>query len=170
MTSTNEASGRSHIVVGMDGSSQSLAALRWAAGYAMLMDAELELVHVPAIEPSEMYGVTVGLRDTITKEARETLTDLVTATIGSSGGSSTWRLHIAEGLPGAVLVKRSAQADLLVLGTGEHTGLRRLVTGSVSHYCLSHARSPVVAVPAGALPPGHSGSTGPPAMLADSRS
>jgi nucleotide-binding universal stress UspA family protein len=35
-----------------------------------------------------------------------------------------------------------------VVGTQEHTGLRRAVAGSVSHYCLSHADVPVVAVPA----------------------
>jgi nucleotide-binding universal stress UspA family protein len=35
-----------------------------------------------------------------------------------------------------------------VVGTGEHTGVRRLLEGSVSHYCLSHAACPVVAVPA----------------------
>ena len=36
---------------------------------------------------------------------------------------------------------------LLVVGTKEHSGLRRAVSGSVSHYCLSHAEVPVVAVP-----------------------
>jgi nucleotide-binding universal stress UspA family protein len=36
---------------------------------------------------------------------------------------------------------------VLVVGTREHTGLRRAVAGSVSHYCLSHAGVPVVAVP-----------------------
>ena len=34
------------------------------------------------------------------------------------------------------------------MGTREHAGLRRLLSGSVSHYCLSHAVCPVVAVPA----------------------
>ena len=37
---------------------------------------------------------------------------------------------------------------LLVVGTREHVGLGRLLTSSVSHYCLSHALCPVVAVPA----------------------
>ena len=39
-----------------------------------------------------------------------------------------------------------------MLGTREHTGLRRAVVGSVSHYCLSHAVPPVVAVPADVEP------------------
>jgi hypothetical protein len=37
---------------------------------------------------------------------------------------------------------------LLVVGTREHVGLARLVSGSVSRYCLSHAQCLVVIVPA----------------------
>jgi nucleotide-binding universal stress UspA family protein len=36
----------------------------------------------------------------------------------------------------------------LVVGTRDHVGLGRLFAGSISHYCLSHASCPVVAVPA----------------------
>ena len=61
-----------------------------------------------------------------------------------------WMLTFAEGNAGEVLVRLGENADveLLVVGTQEHTGLRRAVLGSVSHYCLSHAGCPVVAVPA----------------------
>lgn len=150
MTAKDGVARRSHLVVGLDDSEQSVTALRWAAGYAALTQSELELVHAWAIEPSEMYGVTVGLREGAAAEARETMTDLVTRTIGASGDSCRWRMNIVEGKPGPVLVQRSAGADLLVLGTGEHTGVGRLVSGSVSHYCLSHAQLPVVAVPTNA--------------------
>jgi hypothetical protein len=36
---------------------------------------------------------------------------------------------------------------VLVVGTHEHLGLGRVLHGSVSHYVLSHAPCPVVAVP-----------------------
>ena len=39
-------------------------------------------------------------------------------------------------------------AQLLALGAREHTGIGRLLAGSVSHYCLSHSAVPVAAVPA----------------------
>ena len=45
-------------------------------------------------------------------------------------------------------MRRSKDAKLVVVGTREHVGLDRLLAGSVSHYCLSHAACPVVAVPA----------------------
>ena len=43
---------------------------------------------------------------------------------------------------------RASRQIVVGLGTGAHTGLRRLAAGSVSHYCLAHALRPVVAVPA----------------------
>ena len=42
----------------------------------------------------------------------------------------------------------SVGTALLVVGTKEHVGISRIVAGSISHYCLSHAQCPVVAVPA----------------------
>jgi nucleotide-binding universal stress UspA family protein len=100
-----------------------------------------------------MYGPTAAIRETVMPDLRERLTDLVTTAIGPSTGTATWTLDIIQGEPGPTLVERARGARLLVLGTGEHAGVRRLVTGSVSHYCLSHAHGPVVAVPARATSP-----------------
>jgi len=54
---------------------------------------------------------------------------------------------VHEGGAGPVLVAKAHGARMLVVGTHEHTGLRRAVSGSVSHYALAHADLPVVAVP-----------------------
>jgi nucleotide-binding universal stress UspA family protein len=59
-----------------------------------------------------------------------------------------WLIQFATGEPGPVLVRQSRDSQLLVVGTREHVGLGRLLVGSISHYCLSHASGPVVAVPA----------------------
>jgi nucleotide-binding universal stress UspA family protein len=58
-----------------------------------------------------------------------------------------WTLEFVLDDPGPALVTRSAEAALLVVGTHEHVGLARLVSGSVSRYCLSHAKCPTVIVP-----------------------
>lgn len=50
------------------------------------------------------------------------------------------------GTPGAVLVRRSSEAQLLALGASRR--ISRLIRGSVGHYCLSHSRTPIVAIPA----------------------
>jgi nucleotide-binding universal stress UspA family protein len=68
--------------------------------------------------------------------------------LGQNTAEPRWTLDVQPGAPGPVHVERSRGALVLVVGTQEHTGLRRAVAGSVSHYCLSHADVPVVAVPA----------------------
>ena len=57
-------------------------------------------------------------------------------------------IQFAQGEVGPVLVHQAEHAALLIVGTREHVGLGRLLAGSVSHFCLSHALCPVVAVPA----------------------
>ena len=103
-------------------------------------------------------------------DARARATRWVLDTLGGTAAGLRWTLETAEGAPGPVLVARSRGARLLVLGTREHIGLRRAVVGSVSHYCLSHAVPPVVAVPADIVPTatagsGHGGMTAPPPLL-----
>ncbi len=58
-----------------------------------------------------------------------------------------WTLEFVLDDPGRALAARSAEAALLVVGTHEHVGLARLTSGSVSRYCLSHAKCPTVIVP-----------------------
>ena len=63
---------------------------------------------------------------------------------GVRGGIASPRLilQFASGDAGNILVQQSQDARLLVVGTREHAGLGRLLSGSVSHYCLSHAVCP----------------------------
>jgi nucleotide-binding universal stress UspA family protein len=69
------------------------------------------------------------------------------------GTDVRWTLEVIQGAPGPALVARSATAQLLVLGTGEYAGLRRIALGPVSRYCMSHARPPVLTVPATGVVP-----------------
>jgi nucleotide-binding universal stress UspA family protein len=147
MTTYAEHTDRARVVVGVDDSPQSEAAVRWAAADAAATHAQLDLVHVWTLEPSDMYGPTGEIRDAVLPDQRKRLVDMVTAAIGPSTGPAAWTLDIVQGLPGPTLVRRARRAALLVVGTGEHAGVRRLVNGSVSHYCLSHAHGPVVAIP-----------------------
>jgi hypothetical protein len=69
-------------------------------------------------------------------------------TFDRDGTDLRWNLHVVQGTPGALPVSRSAGAKLLVLGTGDHTGLPLATAGSIGQHCLSHAALPVMAVPA----------------------
>ena len=138
------------IVVGVDLSRSASAAVLWAAEQARATARTLRAINAVDISPAfnmelGMGAVAkpmdAGALDTAYREA-------VTAVFDSVHPESGWRLQFFSGEPGPVLVAESSAAALLVVGTKEHAGVTRLVSGSVSHYCLSHAPCPVVAVPA----------------------
>jgi nucleotide-binding universal stress UspA family protein len=95
-----------------------------------------------------MAGATGLYARTATSDARARATRFVSDTLGADAERTRWVLEVRQGRPGHVLADLSGEAALLVVGTGDHVGLRRVLLGSVSHYCLSHAACPVVAVPA----------------------
>jgi nucleotide-binding universal stress UspA family protein len=82
------------------------------------------------------------------EEIQESYRQAITAVFDAGSPDPDWIMQFASGDTGQVLVRQSKDARLLVVGTREHVGLGRLLTSSVSHYCLSHALCPVVAVPA----------------------
>ena len=125
---------RNEIVVGLDDSRSSKAALDWAAEQARSVGAVLRAVHVL----DWPYGL----------ELQDSYRRWITAVFDAISPRPEWILQFASGSAGEVLIRQSLDARLLVVGTREHVGMGRLLTGSVSHYILSHAACPVVAVPA----------------------
>jgi nucleotide-binding universal stress UspA family protein len=140
-----------NVVVGLDTSPAAAEALRWAARYARAVGADLHAVHAFLWSEREAVPLPTDptMRDISGKPLRPVQPpediDQLFASVKPEPG---WTLKCFLGDPGPVLRSRAIDADLLVVGTGEHVGLGRLLVGSVSHYCLSHAKCPVVAVPA----------------------
>jgi nucleotide-binding universal stress UspA family protein len=83
-------------------------------------------------------------RENLSAQIRAAITEI----FGEIAPKDDWSLEFAMGKSGQVLVDVSRHSRLLVVGTGEHVGLGRIMLGSTSHYCLGHASCPVVAVPA----------------------
>jgi len=141
------------IVVGLDDSAASQAAHRWAAAYAHTTGKALRAVHVLdwpiGLNPS---AVKSGTRLYVPKQdiaepywrGRHRIFDDTSSQDGSV-------LQFAQGDVGDVLVRLSANADLLLVGIREPVRDRPHLAGSVSHYCISYASCPVVTVP-GLLP------------------
>lgn len=155
----------SEIVVGLDISLASQAALAWAASHARTTGAELRAVHAVQLLPPSAMLASVGWLsvptsqvggDRVDKAYRNTVTAMWETVQPERG----WRLEFYHADPGRLLVAESAHAVLLVIGTREHVGWGRILNGSISHYCLSHAVCPVIAVPP-AVTPAHDSEPGP---------
>ena len=148
----------SEIVVGLDLSPSARAAISWAAEQARATGQALRAVHVIHIAPAYsmalgMGGVPMSIEPS---EIEAPYREAVAAVFDSVQPDAGWQLKFVSGEVGPSLVAESIAAALLVVGTKEHVGIGRLVFGSVSHYCLSHAQCPMVAVPA----PRDQGATG----------
>jgi len=143
------------VLVGVDDSESSRAALAWAARYARALDAQLVALHVRDVRQDSLLsaGQAWSAGAVYTDPGRlpddAKAVEVMFAGIDARPG---WRLDTGVGSAGPELIRACEAADLLVVGTHEHTGLGRVVTGSVSHYCLTHATKPVVAVPPASIP------------------
>ena len=139
---------RNEIIVGLDDSPSSRAALQWAAQQALQAGTLLRAIHVFDLP----YGMSsVGWEDIprLTQEEIEgAYRTRITKVFEHIDPRPDWSMEFVRGDAGPVLVRESKDAQLLVVGTRDHVGLGRLFAGSISHYCLSHASCPVVAVPA----------------------
>lgn len=140
----------SSILVGLDLSPSGRAALQWAAQQARLTARKLVAINAvpipPGLAPIGVLAMSeTGMDESMIDPAyREAIHAVWESVLPERGGH--WSL--SSMMPdGPALVRRSAEATLLVVGTHEHVGLARLVSGSVSRYCLSHAQCPIVIVP-----------------------
>ena len=140
------------IVVGLDESSSSRAALQWAARQATATGTVLRAVHVIdwpyGLDEADVTSSDSTGRILTHDEIEALYRSRITRLFDEVSPRPDWLIQFAVGEVGQVLVHQAEHAALLVVGTREHVGLGRLLTGSVSHYCLSHALCPVVAVPA----------------------
>lgn len=147
---TNETAAPGSVVVALDESSQSRRALAWAAGYARSAGLGLHAVHVVRYDFGAPESWSPGLRGvmhTVSAPALDGTRAAVQGLFEAEHPRSSWTLTHLDGPAGPTIVRFADLAGLLVVGTREHTGVERILVGSVSHYCMSHATCPVVAVP-----------------------
>jgi nucleotide-binding universal stress UspA family protein len=131
-----------NVVVGVDGSADSLVAVRWAEQYAVLTDADLTLVtawHWPT-----SYGVPMAWEGWDPAVDAEQVAGKAAADL--SLPPDRVHQHVECGAAGDVLVRSSRDASVLVVGTRGHGTLTAAAIGSVSSYCVHHGHCPVVVV------------------------
>lgn len=132
------------VVVGVDGSANSVRSLRWAADEARARGVALELVHAWTGMVSPIVGLPLVVPlDDLEKAAQHELAR--TAEAVDLTGLEVVR-HVVEGTPAGVLVDRSRSAGVIVVGSRGRGGLTAVLLGSTSRHLLHHAAAPVVVV------------------------
>jgi nucleotide-binding universal stress UspA family protein len=135
-------------LVGIDGSAPSAAALRWAAHEASSRGVGLRVVHAFASPP---LVDDIG-RSLDWEEAHRAVEDAHRAAEKVASELHV-RSQVVLGSPSETLIRRSAEAGLVVLGKRGRGGFRDLLAGSVALQVAGHAACPVALVHAGWRPP-----------------
>ncbi|MEV7414535.1 universal stress protein [Streptomyces sp. NPDC089919] len=132
-----------HLTVGVDGSAESRAAARWAAGEAVLRNVPLRLVHAvdwpldPAFPGLGRQDVDRWADDALTRTAQE---------LGRRHPRLEITTRCLAARPAAALAAEAADAALLVLGSRGLGGLVGFVIGSVAMSTVVATDTPVVLV------------------------
>jgi nucleotide-binding universal stress UspA family protein len=137
------ASDTGRIVVGIDGSDASNAALAWAVRQAVLTRGTLEVVMT--WEWPNSYGWAVPIPDDFDPESDvSTVLDTAVAGITAQQPDLKVEARLISGHPAPALVEASKGADLLVVGSRGHGEFVGMLVGSVSEYCVTNAHCPVL--------------------------
>lgn len=133
------------VVVGVDGSEQSIHAARMAAEEARLRGAELHVVHCVDIKPAVLH-LPEGTTDT--REIAKRQHDAVHDAIGDALGNIAYERVGREGYAPDELTDYTEEvgAGLLVLGSRGRGRVAGAVLGSTSLRCLEQAKIPVLIV------------------------
>jgi nucleotide-binding universal stress UspA family protein len=137
------------VVVGVDGSSGARAALRFA-----LEDAARRGVPVDAVtvyRPPEVWMDFYALDDVEVDRVRAAAVEKAEAFCADvlrelPGPAPEVRVRAVMGAAAEGLIRESAGADLLVVGSRGHGGFSSMLLGSVSMQCALHAPCPVTVV------------------------
>ena len=130
------------IVVGVDGSDESVKATAWAAEQARVTGGTLELLIVWARPMS--YGLPLVVGGYNPEHEAQAVVEKTAS--GIDLPADRLRTHVVNAAPALALVERSKSADLLVVGSRGHGGFAELLLGSVSDHCVHHASCTVVVV------------------------
>lgn len=148
--------GPAGIVVGVDGSDQSICALFWAAREASRRRSPLHVVTsytVPIFAASSMDAGYSTVDDAMIRQGAQMVLDNAVERISHYDIEVVPRVETGDAA--AVLLELSEDADLMVVGSRGRGGFVGRLLGSVSSALPAHAKCPTVVVPlrtAGRLP------------------
>ncbi len=139
------------MIVGVDGSQGSIAALRWAAARTAQFGPIRPITtwHYPWwMTATPFPGAAIPPpSDQLRDEARQEVERILSEVLGEQGRRNCVDPIITRQRAGRVLVDEGADASLIVVGTRGHGAALDALLGSVSLHVVSHASVPVVVIP-----------------------
>jgi nucleotide-binding universal stress UspA family protein len=144
------------IIAGYDGSASALAAVHRAVSLGSRLNTSVRVITTWKTPVSIAGGYPLEWNPA--DDAQKTV-DTLTAELFPQGAPVWFSTDVVEGAPAPVLIKESAGAEMLVVGSRGHGGFAGLLLGSVSSACAEHAHCPVLVMhtdlpaPANTSPP-----------------
>lgn len=139
------------ILVPVDFSEHSSAALDYAAGLARMAGASVDVLHVWQVPIFEPPGPLVPEAATSLWEAARRNAEQAVETFRAAASKRGIAVRSSKAVAGTpanaiVDVAESGGYDLIVIGTHGRTGISRALIGSVAERVVRHAHCPVLAV------------------------
>lgn len=134
------------IVVGVDGSHSSKAALRWAIRQARLTGATVEAVIAWHYPTAYSYPVPMSPETSAKELAERVLEQAIFEVDQEMEEHAEVTRKVLEGNAARVLLDLSVGADLLVVGSRGHGGFAEALLGSTGQNLVHHAICPVVVI------------------------
>ncbi len=131
------------IVVGLDGSPSSAAALDWAVGQAALTGSVVEAITTWEWPTNYGWAFPFPSGYDPAEDARR-MAEAMLEKVAADHPEVTIDLTVEEGHPAPVLVNASKGASLLVVGSRGHGEFAGMLIGSVSEHCVTNAHCPVL--------------------------
>lgn len=145
------------VILATDGSGPARRAEEFLLEHRLFIDAPMSVISVADVEPPwtalgpepTVPDRWLEAQDTLIEEARRqhgALADEAAGRLRTTGYAATAELVEGPAAASIVATARDRQADLVVVGSRGHTGLTRLLIGSVARNVLLHAPCSVLVV------------------------
>ena len=145
----NAETGAKPVIVGVDGSEYSSAALRYAGTLAARLGTRLEVISCIGMPDYLVMSRLEGADRQFTARLEDAAGRLVEDALGRAfSGERPENIDVTVkfGPPAKVLVEESGRAQMLVVGRHGEGGLLKSSMGSVSKACAAHSKCPVLLV------------------------